>query len=142
MTDDIGRSRVQFSELDYDGELIYAFGGRPFTGTAYEDVPGKWRSELTYRDGMQEGVARDWYASGVLKEESYFRENVRHGPARSYSADGALISESAYEYGILVSLKHFDHDGKIEKRWVISPDDSTHALLEKYRREKHWSQAR
>jgi antitoxin component YwqK of YwqJK toxin-antitoxin module len=138
MTDEVESPRVQFSELDYDGELIYTLGGHPFTGIAYEEVPGKWRSELSYRDGMQEGIARDWYDSGVLKEDSYFRENVRHGPWKSYDSDGTLASEEFYEYGIHVSRRTYSSDGEIVDSWAISPASSTYRLLEKYRREKHW----
>ena len=60
---------VPESELYIDQDMAYTSDGVPFTGIAYELIPGRWRSEVTYRDGMQDGVARDWYPSGQPKGE-------------------------------------------------------------------------
>jgi hypothetical protein len=91
-TNDDGAS-VDHADLDYDGELIFTYEGQPFSGVAYEDVPGKWYSEVTYRAGMQEGPARDWYPSGSLKGESYHHENALHGISREFDETGRLRSE-------------------------------------------------
>jgi hypothetical protein len=132
--------RVPDSELDFDDELVYRRRGELFSGIGYAESAGPEAglSEVSYRDGLQDGPARDWYPSGRLKGESYFWENVLHGPSRSYRIDGSLASDALYEYGILVSVQKFDHGGAMEDSWVISPTDSTHALLEKYRRERGW----
>lgn len=70
---------VPDSELDHDEELVYTHHRQRFTVIGFEDAPGGGVSEISYRDGMQDGVARDWYPSGALKGEAQFRENVQHG---------------------------------------------------------------
>lgn len=130
--------RVPDSELDFEDELFYRWRGAPFTGVGYEEIPGGGLSEVTYRYGVQEGPARDWYPSGALKGESNFQENVQHGTSIEYAEDGTAITEASYEYGILVERKEQDEDGHLVTTFVLPPDSETFALLERYRREKGW----
>jgi antitoxin component YwqK of YwqJK toxin-antitoxin module len=129
---------VPDSELDFDEELTYRWHGELFTGVGYEDKPGRGRSEVSYRYGVQEGPARDWYPSGALKGESFFRENVQHGVMREYSEEGTLTKESLYEYGILVEEKQTNANGEMITKSILSAEDDKHKLLDHYRREKGW----
>ena len=138
MSDAAAPLRVEHSDLDYDSDLIFTYQGQLFTGVAYEDVPGKWLSEVSYRDGMQEGPARDWYPSGVLKGESHYRENALHGTSREFDESGRLVSEKTYEYGILVSRKELDTSGHVTDSFEITPDHQHYARLERYRQVKRW----
>lgn len=138
MTQDKPELIVPDSELDFDEDLTYRWRGELFTGVGYEDIPGRGRSEVSYRYGTQEGPARDWYPSGTLKGESFFRENVQHGARREYDQGGVLIKESFYEYGILVREKERDACGEMIAKSILSPGDKNHELLERYRREKGW----
>jgi hypothetical protein len=52
--------RVPDSELDFDEDSFCTYNGVPFTGVGYEVVPDRGLSEVTYREGLQEGPARDW----------------------------------------------------------------------------------
>lgn len=131
-------TRVRDSELDFDDELFYRWCGAPFTGIGYEDIPGTGLSEISYRYGVQEGPARDWYPSGVLKGESCFRENMLHGASREYAEDGTLITEALHEYGILVQRRERDRSGNLVTTFALRPDSDTYPLLERYRREKGW----
>ncbi|WP_322756558.1 hypothetical protein [Frankia sp. Cas3] len=137
-SDESGVARVEDSELDFDEDLIYTYRGVLFTGIGYEEVSGHGLSEISYRQGMQAGPARDWYPSGVLKGESYFRENVLHGPLREFDEDGNVRFEAVYEYGILVSSLRSDGSGAVVEFSEISGDSPNFSLLERYRRERAW----
>ncbi|WP_239311924.1 MULTISPECIES: toxin-antitoxin system YwqK family antitoxin [unclassified Frankia] len=137
-SDESGVARVEDSELDFDEDLIYTYRGVLFTGIGYEEVPGHGFSEISYRQGMQAGPARDWYPSGALKGESYFWENVLHGPLREFDEDGNVQFEAVYEYGILVSSLRSDASGAVVESSEISDESPNFSLLERYRRERAW----
>jgi antitoxin component YwqK of YwqJK toxin-antitoxin module len=68
---------------------LFEYEGRPFTGMTREVSPdGVVIGELSYVDGMLDGVARTWYPSGQLREEEHFRANGRHGPSSIPSPSG------------------------------------------------------
>lgn len=129
---------VPDSELDYDSDLVCTLDGVPFTGTAFEESPALGRSEITYRDGIQEGPARDWYPSGVLKGESQFVQGELHGTATEFGLDGVLAEESRYEYGIRVRRRTFAPDGSVITTEEIDPTSNEADLLERLRRERGW----
>ena len=130
--------RVPDSELDFDSELVCTSAGEPFTGIAFEETSDGGHSEITYRDGMQDGPATDWYPSGRLKGESSYVRNVLHGSSREFDADGRLVCHSLYEYGILVRVERVDQMGRLSLVEEVGSDGVNARLLEKYRREKNW----
>jgi hypothetical protein len=138
VTGDRPDSRVPNSELDFDAELTYRWHDALFTGIGYEESPDGRLSEISYRNGMQEGPARDWDSAGNLKVESNFRENILHGLSRIYAADGTLTEEVAYEYGIIVEQREQNSLGKLVTAFIVTPESQLYALLERYRREKEW----
>jgi antitoxin component YwqK of YwqJK toxin-antitoxin module len=138
VTQDKPEPIVPDSELDFDEDLVYRWHGKLFTGIGYEDRPGLGRSEVSYRYGVQEGPARDWYPSGTMKSESFFRENVLHGVTREYREDGALEKEVLYEYGIRVEEKERNDRGEMIAKFGLDVGDKKYKLLERYRREKGW----
>jgi hypothetical protein len=138
VTPDRQEARVPDSELDFDADLIYRWRGKLFTGVGFEIDAAGGLSEVRYRFGVQEGVARDWYPSGVLKGESYFHDNVNHGATREFAEDGSLIIECLYEYGILVERRERNKDGELAATFTIDAHGTTYSMLERYRREKGW----
>ncbi|MFC4105060.1 toxin-antitoxin system YwqK family antitoxin [Micromonospora zhanjiangensis] len=120
--------------LDYDEDLVYTYKGERFTGTGYSDVSGHGRSEISYVDGMQHGVARDWYPSGVLKYEASYRKNARHGASREYREDGSLSVETIYEHGILVSSTSYDESGVVVDFHAIEECDPNFGYLQQLRK--------
>jgi hypothetical protein len=130
--------RVPDSELDYDDDLTYRWHGELFTGVGFAEGKDRAKSEVSYRYGVQDGPARDWYSSGVLKGETWFRENVQHGPVREFDQNGKLLVEESFEYGIKVSRSELTKDGELVETFRISPESSNFERLERYRREKGW----
>lgn len=95
--------RVPDAELEFGPDLFMHYRGQPFTGVSYGVMEDGTRSELTYVNGLQQGPARDWDASGWLRAEDSWRANFRHGRSRTYDASGAVISE-----------QWWDHDRKVD----------------------------
>ena len=128
--------RLPHSELEYHQNLVHRWRGKLFTGVGYDDTSPSGLSEVTFHNGAQEGPARDWYPSGVLKGESFFRESVQHGVAKEYSEDGEVASEAVYEYGILLSKSERGDDGELREVYVLAAESPNRRLLERFRRER------
>ncbi|MFE6507832.1 toxin-antitoxin system YwqK family antitoxin [Nocardioides sp. NPDC057767] len=131
---------VPDSELDFDEDLVFTDGGKPFTGVAFEESAIRGRSEVTYRDGLQDGPARDWYPSGVLKGESWHVQGVPHGPAREYDESGKLREEATYSHGVRVLLRVLDDEGRIVREERIDPNGEAAQVLNRMRREYEWDE--
>jgi antitoxin component YwqK of YwqJK toxin-antitoxin module len=129
--------RVPDDELDLDDNLVATLNGDPFTGTAYEDRSDGSLSEMSYRDGLQEGLARDVDADGRVAVEAFYREGALHGYERRYGVDGDVDREKYYEYGILIAERVRMAEGLIEV-FTIDPESENYALLQRYRAEKRW----
>lgn len=129
---------VPDSELDYESDLVCTLEGVPFTGTAFEETPVLGRSEISYRDGIQDGMARDWYPSGIIKGESKFVHGVLHGVAREFHTSGALAEESHYEYGIRTLHRTYAPDGSLVASEELDDGSNEADLLQRMRRERGW----
>ena len=128
-------TRVPDAELEYDADYVYRVAGAPFTGIAYEDVPGRGRCEVSFRDGLQEGPARHWYPSGQLRSESNIKDNVLHGRVIELTEDGLPVLDARYEYGIVVSSVRRDAAGAVVELFEIDPAGPNYAWLQRLRRE-------
>jgi antitoxin component YwqK of YwqJK toxin-antitoxin module len=129
---------VRDSELDYDSDLVFTLDGKAFTGVAYEESAELGRSEICYRDGLQEGVARDWYPSGMPKGESCYVRNVLHGTSREFDEQGRLMVEDRYEYGICVLARRFSVDGTVTETNELDANIEAARQLNRLRAEHDW----
>jgi antitoxin component YwqK of YwqJK toxin-antitoxin module len=129
---------VRDSELDYDSDLVCTLDGEAFTGTAFDESPDLGRSEVSYRQGIQEGPARDWYPSGVLKGESHYIQGVLHGTRKEFDEGGHLVAEARYEYGICVLARRFSSDGTVIASEELDPNGDTARRLDRLRSEHRW----
>lgn len=120
--------------LDFLDDQTCCLGGRPFTGTAVESFrDGRIRSEISYVDGMQDGMSRDWYESGVLRYEAMYRENNLHGTLREWHTSGAPKVEAVYEMGIELNFIEWSEDGRKVDERVLEEGSVQHQLLLKWR---------
>lgn len=134
--DEGGRSRVLTSEVTYgEDDGRYYCDGSPFTGVAYSLAPdGKLDSESEYRYGLAWGQARSWHRNGTLAYEAQFYRDVIHGTKREWHENGQMQTEVRCEYGITLSEKVWDDQGRLLKDYQLKESDSDYQSLLKYRR--------
>jgi antitoxin component YwqK of YwqJK toxin-antitoxin module len=126
--------RVSIDELDYSDYHVYLYQGKPFTGIAYESLAdGRIVAEDSYVDGVLKGYSKEWYPTGELQSEVYYMSGALHGKCRQWYIDGTLKSEYLYEYGILITKKEWDENGKLFEEYKIDESDSRIETLEKFR---------
>lgn len=78
----------------------------------YED--GKIKNEVTYVDGRREGPARQYYTNGQAESEITYKNNVKDGPSKWYYEDGILYQEVTFRNGKKQSVeKKYHNTGKI-----------------------------
>lgn len=122
--------RIDFDEIEVNPDYYYFHNGKPFTGIAYETAPDGWlRSEMTFVNGMQDGVSRDWFDNGQMDSETYFRKGVPHGLNREWDEQGRLREESMHEFGVRTELKQWDEHGHLTNHWKIGRDDIDYQYL-------------
>jgi len=78
----------------------------------YED--GRLKNEVTYVDGRRDGPARQYYAHGQAESEITYKNNVKDGPSKWYYEDGILYQEVTFKAGKKHGLeKKYHNTGKI-----------------------------
>ena len=98
--------------VDYDDvgfkKGLYVFEDIPFTGVATTAFPdGSRHQEFGFRDGVHDGVTREWNEAGTLIVETHFEAGKRHGKNTYWHPDGSLAKEQLYEHGESVSEKQY-----------------------------------
>ena len=111
-----GRVRVDSDLLDTDlSGYEYFWQGEPFTGTALElDKAGTGEiiSETDYKDGIQSGFYREWYSyPDQLKMEKHYFYNTRDGLQREWYPNGQLKEEVKVKLGTTLRCTEWDEDG-------------------------------
>lgn len=109
--------RIPDDQLEFEEDLVFRYKDARFTGIAYELWPnGQTWSEISYVAGLQNGVAREWDASGHLLGESHYK-------AKEY---GLRIDDLE---GLAVKMQEWaSEDGEVENgrlfRWFAKLLDS------------------
>lgn len=129
--------RVPEDDLEFDSDQVFTHDAEPFTGIAY-DESAVGRSEVSYRDGLQDGPSRDWFPSGALRSEMMYVRGARHGVSRAYDEHGHLSSETWFEYDICTLRKRYGKDGTLDGVDEIDMSAATGHLLARYRAEYGW----
>ncbi|MBM7789144.1 toxin-antitoxin system YwqK family antitoxin [Tenggerimyces flavus] len=118
--------------------MVTKLNGQAFTGVAYEESPDLGRSEVSYREGVQEGPARDWYPSGLLQGESHYVQGVLHGTSREFDESGRIVAEANYEYGICLLARRFNSEGIVIESEELDPNEEAAQQLDRLRVEYRW----
>jgi len=90
---------------------------------------GKPFQEVNYENNMREGVARRYYETGVLSQETPYVKDKIQGIQKKYRRSGQLMAEIPYhEDHLCIGLKEYSPDGKLKVQYpkiVITPVDNT-----------------
>lgn len=120
-------------DLEFGPDHLYYWEGKPFSGVATgEDEEGTY--EVQYVDGLEEGVSKQWYPDGALKQVTECRKGARHGEFRILSRNGSLLAHGRYEFGIKLAYEEFDSDGNTISHYKLATSDPMWEVLESFRR--------
>jgi antitoxin component YwqK of YwqJK toxin-antitoxin module len=126
--------RVPEDSLDYTGDGFYYLDERPFTGVGYSVSEDGWlETETEYRDGLEWGLRRQWYAPNKLLAEAELSRGVKHGKERLWHRNGKLKEEGDYELGTTLKRKKWDENGNLEEDFELKETDSNFKLLQQFR---------
>ena len=77
-------------------------------------IDGKLASEVTYKDGVKNGKAINYYPDGTINMEFNYKNGKKHGVYKWYHEDGTLYRESFYNEGLTDSTETIYQNGKIK----------------------------
>lgn len=100
---------VAYADLGYDSKTgALTHEGNAFTGIAIETHPNGGKAKAyEVREGVFDGVVREWYEDGTPQTETHFKAGRRHGSNTYWNPDGSLLKEQLWEDGTLVEeTKH------------------------------------
>jgi len=90
-------------------EISYSNGIYDGISNWYYDN-GNLQETKTFANGKLNGWCRSYYESGLLKEEKFVKEGYIDGIVKRYFANGALKEIINYEKGKLVKITTFEYD--------------------------------
>ena len=127
--------RVSYDDLTHSGEDdSLLLNGKPFTGILYDEYDnGQPGEEERYIDGYQDGPFKRWYENGQLREEGMKRRGFAPDKTTEWHENGALKSIEKREWGVEVSYKEWDKNGKLTTQRKMEPGSSYHGNLLKWR---------
>jgi antitoxin component YwqK of YwqJK toxin-antitoxin module len=113
MTDYINADELDFFQDDM-GAWYYTLNDEPYSGKALKKLPdGRILSERYFLNGYFEGIQKEWYLNGQLKNEENMKNNIQHGLCRSWFENGNLSFEAEVNLGRVVWKKRYDVQGNI-----------------------------
>ena len=104
--------------------------GNPITGEVEGIDEDGVRRIVPYKNGLREGLAREYYPGGKLRAETPYKDGARHGTEKRYFENGALQAEKPYAYDKLNGLeRYFYPSGKTQ--WEMPYTDGRKNGLER-----------
>jgi antitoxin component YwqK of YwqJK toxin-antitoxin module len=125
--------RVRYDDVEFDDQLALV-DGRPFTGIIFDLFPdGRTAAEYQYREGLPEGLQREWHRSGGLKKEAVAVRGHGSSEVKEWFESGQLKSVSRAEFGWLTHVTEWREDGALVKDEAIRLDEATLEHIERMR---------
>jgi len=126
--------RVNADDIELGDDYVYRLDSQPFTGVGFEvGEDGRLIGEIEFRDGMKNGISREWSSNNNLVLEHMYVNNTRHGPQREWSDSGTLVCEEEFEHGICTRRKSWSDDGTPAGDYELVETDPQFRLLESIR---------
>lgn len=101
-------------EVTYNGDRVF-YKGKPLTGTLYDPQDGVKNEcycilKAKYKNGYLNGVKKQWYQSGKLKENAIYR-NGKISSRKKYFSNGKLRKKETFDNGNIISSILYNKDG-------------------------------
>lgn len=105
---------VNVNELEMRNDITYLRGAdTPFTGKYFIlNKNGKREHEGNLKDGMQDGLATDWYLNGQKKSEGNWKNGKAEGLVTSWHENGQKANEVIFKDDKLVSSRFWNSKGE------------------------------
>lgn len=73
--------------------------GYKLSDTSYHFKTGRLIQTISYKDGLEDGVSKEYWPNGQLRGEVAYTQGVVNGVVRSYSTSGELLTQLLYVNG-------------------------------------------
>ena len=73
--------------------------GNKLSDTSYFFQTGKLTQTISYKNGLEDGVSKEYWPNGQLRGEVSYKQGVADGVVRNYSAGGELLTQLLYVNG-------------------------------------------
>ena len=128
--------RVLDEKLGYYGD-VRLLNDEPFSGIGYSEYfSGQLEQEIYYREGLPDGIQKQWYESGQLKEESNAVPGLGSNKVTVWYESGQMASVSLYEAGVKIEYRVWSEDGDLIKDEVITPNPALKNYMERMKKIK------
>ncbi|MGL4721859.1 MAG: toxin-antitoxin system YwqK family antitoxin [Desulfovibrionaceae bacterium] len=154
------KSTVVSSLIEKNGVYYNKNTGRPFTGTILKRINEGGRSFLlkmpyvkgrvhgekevlgssdqillrsTYVNAVQDGLTRQYYGNGAIKEQTYYKNNRKQGTSLFYYESGALWWELPYVDGVVHGIGRVYYEQGIVKQSSHFQNGLLDGLMQIYR---------
>jgi antitoxin component YwqK of YwqJK toxin-antitoxin module len=132
-------TELRYCEKATGSELLCTSEGAPFTGTVYEALPsGSMTAEYEIKEGLKNGLEKNYYSEGIIEQTAYYREGQLHGDVIYYYSDGLPKEKSVFEYDICIEEFEWSENGELIHHKLVALEKFQYAMLERLRREKRW----
>ncbi len=103
---------------------VYYFQGEPFTGTAFDVYrDGQVRYEQKYKNGVPDGVYKEWYENGQIKIETNYENELQFGSFKKWYENGQLKEQTTLKYSAAIgSIKHWHENGQLAYEIELKDD--------------------
>ncbi|MFJ6016690.1 toxin-antitoxin system YwqK family antitoxin [Streptomyces sp. NPDC092952] len=115
----LSRVDIDDPECEMDEGEVVSYQGRRFTGELIEYQRGTLVSLVTYKDGIEDGPSKEWYADGTPRSEGTLRAGFPVGEAKDWHPNGRLASRVLMSANGLRQLEitEWDENGNPTKKW-------------------------
>lgn len=79
-------------------KTVYDMGNK-LSDTSYNFKTGKLIQTISYKNGLEDGVSKEYWPDGRLRGEVSYTQGVVNGSVKSYSAGGELLTRLIYVNG-------------------------------------------
>lgn len=123
--------RVLDEDLEYEDDLRL-LNGKPFTGIGYQKYPnGQLELEVNYREGLPDGLQREWFANGQLKRKSHAIRGLGTSKMTTWYENGQVQSIALYDVGVKIEYKEWSEDGELLKDEKLTPSPALKTYMER-----------
>ena len=117
-----GPLRVLYDDVEFDDQLALV-NGKPFTGIIFAQHPnGQLEAEKNYKEGLPEGLQREWYPNGQLKHEWNAIRGHGSSLATEWYENGQMKRRTYCRFGWQVRVQEWTQRGQLcrDERFSLS----------------------